>query len=184
MKRSTECENIEELLPLYIEGDLSTDEAASVTAHLAGCEMCVQSLETYRQLETSLQGLPAIVPDPRLVSSKVTGSLGLEKRSSIAGIFWRMSLVWTVSVTTAAILLLVSRFDFVSALMSGQESLIDSAGRTMEYWIASSSGVIAGFFNEIEGLLAADPWVFMMGMIGFGLVIFTAGIVAALKTMR
>ena len=184
MKRSTECDNIEELLPFYIEGDLSADDAAAVTAHLAGCEMCEQSLETYRELESSLQGMPAILPDPRLVSSKVTGSLGLEKRNSIAGIFRRMSFVWTVSVATAAILLLVSRFDYVSALMSGQESLVESAGRTMEYWVASSSGVIAGFFSETESALAADPWIFMMGMIGFGLVIFTAGIVAALRTMR
>ncbi len=176
MKRSTECEKTEELLPLYIDGELEAGEEAAVTAHLAGCIDCAQSLETYRALESSLSAMPVILPAPRAISSKVISRLGMERGRSLAGVFRRMSLVWTFSVTTAALILLVSRFDYVSALMSGQESFIESAGRTMDYWINTSSGFIA--------TLTADPWVLATGMTGFGLVIFTAGIVAALKTMR
>ncbi len=184
MKRSTECERFEDLLPLYIDGKLSAEDAAGVTVHLAGCEECMRSLETYRALESSLDAMPGILPDSRAVSSRITKHLGLEKRSSMADIFSRMSFVWAIAVATAALILLVSRFDYVSALMSGQESLVDSATRSMEYWTVAASGVIAGMFSQIEASLAGDPWILATAMIGFGLVIFTAGIVAALKTLR
>lgn len=184
MKRSMECKGIEELLPLYIDGDLSAEDAAAVSVHLAGCGECLKSLETYRTLESSLSAMPDILPDPRAVSSKAADHLGLEDQRSIAAIFRRMSIVWAFAVTTAALILLVSRFDYVSALMSGQESLVDSAGRSMDYWIVAASGVIAGIFNQIEATMSGDPWIVAMGMIGFGLLIFTAGTVAALKTLR
>jgi len=175
---------IEELLSLYIDEDLSAEDAAEVTSHLAGCEKCMRSLETYRALESSLAAMPSTLPDPRAVASKVTGRLGLEKRNSVAGILNRMSFVWAIAVTTAALILLVSRFDYVSALMSGQESFIESAGRIMQYWIDASSGLIADIFIQVEMTLTADPWVFAIGMTGFGLIIFTAVIMAALRTMR
>ncbi len=184
MKQSTECNIIEELLPLYIDGELSTEDAAGITIHLAGCAECAQSLETYRALESSLSTMSAILPDPQAVASKVTGRLGLEKRNSLAEIFRRMSFVWTFAVATASLILLVSRFDYVAALMSGQESLVDSAERSMEYWTAAASGVIAGMFHQVETSLAGDPWILAAAMIGFGLLIFTAGMVAALKTLR
>lgn len=184
MKRSTECERFEELLPLYIDGELSAEDAGGVTVHLAGCEECMQSLETYRALESSLDAMPGILPDSRAVSSMVTKHLGLEKRSSVADIFSRMSFVWAIAVATAALILLVSRFDYVSALMSGQESFTESAASSLEYWTGTVSGAIADIFSQVEATLSGDPWVLVTGMIGFGLVIFTAGMVAALKTLR
>jgi anti-sigma factor RsiW len=184
VKRSTECERFEELLPLYIDGELSAEEAAGVTVHLTGCEECTQSLDTYRALESSLDAMPGILPDSLAVSSMVTEHLGLEKRRSVAAIFSRMSLVWTLAVATAALILLISRFDFVSALMSGQESFTESAASSLEYWTGTVSGAIADLFSQIEATLAGDPWVLVTAMIGFGLVIFTAGVVAALKTLR
>lgn len=184
MKRSMECERIEDLLPLYIDGDLSAEEAAGVTAHLAVCESCEQSLETYRALESSLSTIPGFIPDPRTVASEVADRLGLEKKNSIAGIFRRMSFVWTFSVATAALILLISRFDYVSALISGQESFVDSTTRSMDYWTEAMSGIIAGLSSQVEAIFGGDPWVIVMGMTGFGLVIFTAGMIAALKTLR
>ena len=184
MKQSMECEGIEELLPLYIDGELSTDDSAALSLHLAGCAACMHSLETYQALESSLSSMSDILPDPRAVSSTVTGHLGLEEHKSVAGIFRRMSLVWAFAVTTAALILLISRFDYVSALMSGQEALIGSAGRMMNYWTAASSGMIADIFNQIDATMSSDPWILAMGMIGFGLVIFTAGMAAVLKTLR
>lgn len=184
MKQSMECEGIEELLPFYIDGDLSPEEAAAVTVHLAGCEGCAKSLEAYQALENSLSAMPAVLPDPRAVAFRVTGSLGFEDRRSLAAVFSRMSLVWAIAVATAAIILLVSRFDYVSALMSGQKSILDSASRSMDYWTSATSGTIAGIFRQVEMTLSGNPWVFAMAMIGFGLLIFTAGVMAALKTLR
>ena len=184
MKRSTECDRFEELLPLYIDGDISDIETAEVREHLSGCELCSGALETFRSLEASLSEMPGILPDPRSVSARVTESLGLKRRRKLAPVFSRMSLVWSFAVTTAALILLLGRFDLVSAIMSGQASFVDSAGKTMEYWIAASSGTIAGLLNQVETVLANDPWILVAGMTGFGMVVFTAGIATALKTMR
>ena len=184
MKRSMECNKIEELLPLYIDGELSAEDAAAVSVHLAGCAGCLQSLETYQALENSLSAMPDILPDPRTVSSKSADQLGLEKQRSIAGIFRRMSFVWTIAVTTAALILLVSRFDYVSAVKPMLASLVDSAGRSMDYWMVAAGGIIAGIFNQIEAIMSGDPWILAMGMIGFGLLIFTAGMVTVLRTLR
>lgn len=184
MKRSMECERIEELLPLYIDGELSAADAAGVTAHLGGCAECMQSLETYRALESSLNAMPGILPDSRAVASTVAENLGLEERRSVADIFSRMSVVWTIAVATAALILLVSRFDYVSALLSGQESFIDSASSSLEYWTGTVSTAIAEIFSQVEATLSGDPWVLVTAMTGFGLVIFTVGVMAALKTLR
>lgn len=184
MKRSTECERIEELLPLYIDGELSADDTGAVSVHLAGCAGCVQSLKSYQALESSLSAMPDTLPDPHAVASNVIGRLGLEKGESLAGIFRRMSFVWTFAVTTAALILLVSRFDYVSALMSGQESFVDSASRMMQNWTAATGGVVADIFSQVEAAMSGDPWVLVTVMIGFGLLIFTAAMAAALRTMR
>jgi len=182
--RPTECDRVEELLPLYIDGELSAREAEELDAHLAACAGCSRALETYMELESALAAMPGILPDPHAMASGVTDRLGLGSRLITEGIFRRLSLVWTFAVITAALILLVGRFDYVSALMSGQESLVDSAGRTMEYWVASSSAMIVDAFSWIDASLAADPWTFAICMTGFGLLIFTAGMVAALKTIR
>jgi len=68
--------------------------------------------------------------------------------------------------------------------LSGQESFIDSAGRTMDYWIESSSVYISGFLSRIDIVLSADPWILTAVMTGFGFLVFAAGMVAALRTMR
>jgi anti-sigma factor RsiW len=184
MKRSAECERIEGLLPLYIDGRLSGDEIKALNVHLAACAGCARSLETYMALENTLSSMPGILPDTRAVASKVSDRLGLERRGVVGGIFSRLSLVWTFAVATTALILFVGHFDYVSALMSGQESLVDSAGRTMSYWIATSSGAIAGILGHISASLASDPWIFLICMTGFGLLIFAAGMFAALKTMQ
>lgn len=184
MKRSMECKDIDELLPLYIDGELAADEASAVSDHLAGCSGCLKSLETYQALENSLSAMPDILPDPHAVASRISRRLGFEKQRNLAGIFRRMSLVWTFAVATAALILLVSRVDYVSALMSGQESLIDSAGRMMADWTVLTSGLITDVSRQFEAILSGDPWILAMGMIGFGLLVFTAGMAAALRTLR
>jgi anti-sigma factor RsiW len=179
-----ECERIEEILPLYIDGDLTADEAAGVSAHVARCELCAKSLETYMELENSLLALPETLPDPRKVASRTAVLLDLKKNRSVAGIARRLSFIWAISVATAGLILLVSRFDFVSAILSGQDSFVASAGSLMDGWTASTTGMISGMIRQIEAIMAGDPWILASGMIGFGMLIFTAGMAAALKTMR
>ena len=182
--RQADCDKIDEMLPLYIDGSLSQEETAEVAGHLAQCRECARSLETYRSLENSLSSMPGIAADARAVADSVTRRLGLERRRHIAPVFSRMSIVWSIAVATAAIILFVSRIDFVSVILSGQERFIETAGKTMEGWTASSSVLIADFFTQIEAALATDPWLLTAGLVGFGMVIFAAGTAAAFRTLR
>jgi hypothetical protein len=78
----------------------------------------------------------------------------------------------------------MGRFDFVSVLVSGQESFADAAGRTMNYWIESSSLYISGVLSRLDTVLSADPWFLTAFMTGFGLIVFAAGLAAALRTLH
>ena len=182
--RPAECDRIEELLPLYLDGELSLSESAEVDAHVESCAECAAALETYRSLESSLASMPGFMPDPGGVSGAVTRRLGIAKRRRLAPVFTRMSLVWSIAVATASLILLVSRFDFVSAILAGQEGFIEASGRAMERWIGSSSAVIADFFAQVEASLASDPWLLTAGLVGFGMVIFAAGTMAAIRSLR
>jgi len=182
--RQADCDRIDEMLPLYLDGSLSPEESSEVNVHLAECRECARSLETYRSLESSLSSMSGIAADARSVADSVNLRLGLKSRRSLAPVFSRMSLAWSIAVATAAMILFVSRIDFVSPILTGQERFIETAGKNMEGWIASSSVLIAGFFTHVDAALAADPWLLTAGLVGFGMVIFAAGTAAAFRTLR
>jgi anti-sigma factor RsiW len=48
------CGRIEELLPLYVDGDLAGEERRMVDDHLAACGACRESLAAYRVIESAL----------------------------------------------------------------------------------------------------------------------------------
>ncbi|MBA3713440.1 MAG: zf-HC2 domain-containing protein [Pyrinomonadaceae bacterium] len=49
------CRNIEQLLPLYVEGDLGADENSSVNVHLHSCAACRGISEEYRRSQDLLR---------------------------------------------------------------------------------------------------------------------------------
>ena len=51
------CKKTEELIDLYVSGDLEAAEAEQVENHLAGCEACRQEAESYRAHLSTLASL-------------------------------------------------------------------------------------------------------------------------------
>ncbi len=45
IRSKNECKNIEQMLPLYLEGKLGLDDAARVVGHLKTCKECNEELE-------------------------------------------------------------------------------------------------------------------------------------------
>ncbi len=45
IRSKNECKNIEQMLPLYLEGKLGLDDAARVVKHLKTCRECNEELE-------------------------------------------------------------------------------------------------------------------------------------------
>jgi len=74
------CDAFEDLLPLYVEGELAGDERRRVDEHLAVCESCRESLAFYRELETALVSRESLRPSPAQTAAVVTARLGLRKR--------------------------------------------------------------------------------------------------------
>lgn len=53
------CTNLAKLLPLYVEGDLSANEALKVRAHLSACDRCSELAEEFRISQERLHTLAA-----------------------------------------------------------------------------------------------------------------------------
>ncbi len=88
------CENIEERLSDYLDGGLPKAEAATFSAHVAGCARCTQLVASVRGLVGALHALEPVAPPPHLVSSILDQTSGPRtSRSS-----WRSWLGWTRAV--------------------------------------------------------------------------------------
>lgn len=81
------CEKFEDLLPLYVEGDLPAEERSRVDEHVASCARCRESLSFYSELETSLSSLRDLRPSPARTAVAVSERLGLRPRRNPRGVF-------------------------------------------------------------------------------------------------
>lgn len=55
-------QEVQEKIPLYVAGELSSEDMAEVKAHLKTCETCRAELEEFRKMEGMLEQLR--LPDP------------------------------------------------------------------------------------------------------------------------
>lgn len=69
------CERIEELLPLFAEGDMAGDDRRMVEAHLEGCAACRESLVVYRSIESALVSRRELLPEASRTASAVMARL-------------------------------------------------------------------------------------------------------------
>jgi len=74
------CHHVEELLPRYLENDLSEDDRSMVEAHLASCAQCRASLETFAALDESLVRLKTVVPSWKTTEARFAGTFGFKER--------------------------------------------------------------------------------------------------------
>ena len=81
------CEKFADVLPLYAEGELASEERHRVDEHVASCETCREALAFYQELETSLTSLRDLQPSPVRTAALVTERLGLHRRWNLRGAF-------------------------------------------------------------------------------------------------
>jgi hypothetical protein len=60
------CEHIEELLSVFLEGELNPAEKEQVEVHLAGCPDCASLLADLRRTRQALAGFPEVEVSPGL----------------------------------------------------------------------------------------------------------------------
>jgi predicted anti-sigma-YlaC factor YlaD len=102
------CEKFEDLLPLYVEGDLPAEERSRVDEHVASCARCRESLAFYSELETSLTSLRSLRPSHVRTAAAVSDRLGLRPRRRA-----RRSFVNVPAIVSAGVIVLgIVLYDF------------------------------------------------------------------------
>jgi len=70
------CESVQDLLPLYLSGELTGEGLAAVQHHIKACEACAQSLSADRQLDDVLRtAMLEHSPDVSAVLQRVHGKM-------------------------------------------------------------------------------------------------------------
>ncbi|HET8888575.1 MAG TPA: zf-HC2 domain-containing protein [Candidatus Angelobacter sp.] len=70
------CEGVQDLLPLYLAGELTGEELAAVQHHVEACEACTQSISADRQLDDMLRtAMLEHSPDVSAVLQRVHGEM-------------------------------------------------------------------------------------------------------------
>jgi len=63
-----DCRKIKELIPLFLDQELTFSDQKQVEAHVSSCAGCQEELRAYRQSWELLKDLPEIEPAPAYVS--------------------------------------------------------------------------------------------------------------------
>lgn len=108
------CARVRVLLEAYVDGDLATDDAARVRAHLLTCADCRRQHEQATSLPFRLRALSSPAPRPTLVG-EVMRSVGAER----AGYRRSWTLLIPEAVLAAFILWYLSGLDGLSSIASG-----------------------------------------------------------------
>jgi len=102
------CDEVRKRLDEYLDGELSTEEAAAVEEHLTACGACRAEHEALKQTVSLVRSLPKAEP-PRDLSARIEASIGqqaaLRKRAAV--LRWARVGGW---VAAAATLLIVIRY--------------------------------------------------------------------------
>jgi predicted anti-sigma-YlaC factor YlaD len=95
-------DHIEELLPRYIEGDLTAVEKRAVDEHLSSCDDCNDALGLYSSLEQALVSFKRERPSPKRTYSKI------ERRLPLDPVFSPLSLLRSPTVLGSAAVALIA----------------------------------------------------------------------------
>ena len=148
--------HIEELIPRYLDNDLSDDERSMVAAHLSSCAECRSSLETFTAIEESLVELGAAVPSWKTAEARFTRSLGFEKRRSLASLVFNAPVFLGLSfIALGIVLFLRGRLILLSLHSLGPRLSAPFAGfeDALSRLFAAAAGADVAVLLWIYGLL-------------------------------
>ncbi|MGD1048500.1 MAG: zf-HC2 domain-containing protein [Candidatus Krumholzibacteriaceae bacterium] len=148
--------HIEELIPRYLDDDLSDDERSMVAEHLASCAECRSSLETFTALEKSLVELGAAVPSWKTAKARFGRRFGFGKRRSLASLVFNVPVLLGLSfVALGVVLFLRGKLILLSLGSLGPRLSAPLAGfqGVFSRWFAAAAGTDTAVLLWIYGLL-------------------------------
>lgn len=149
------CNEIEELMPRYMEGDLSEADRCSIESHLASCAGCRESLEIFTALERSLVNLKAAAPAWKMAEARLVREAGLAKRRSIAGFVFTSPVMAGLSFIAIGVAFMLRGNAILSVLQSLLARFAFSLGDLEQIggrWLAAFAGVDLAMLIGIYGL--------------------------------
>ncbi|MFW6457061.1 MAG: anti-sigma factor family protein, partial [Planctomycetota bacterium] len=94
------CENSEQILSAYLDGELSEEERRQVESHIKQCDDCRHELESLRRTVEVLHELPTIPASPDF-TSRVLAELNMNEVPS------RITTLWRRGMAVAAVFLVI-----------------------------------------------------------------------------
>jgi anti-sigma factor RsiW len=163
------CGRFDELLPLYLEGELADEEKAGVDAHLAQCPVCTESLAVYSRLEASLVERHLARPPAALLAAHVIERLAPSRKWSALKTLLSLPSLISAGFIAAGILLFLGKFavpesftSFGSRLPAYLEAFARQLGRGAEEFAAVGEVTMLSIYIGVFGLiLLSGSWMVM-----------------------
>jgi predicted anti-sigma-YlaC factor YlaD len=176
------CDEFEDLLPLYVEGDLAGEEGRRVGEHLAVCATCRESLAFYRELESSLVSRRDLRPSPKRTATVVSERLGLRKRWRPLDAWVGVPAVASAGFILLGLVLLVFR-DAVTEFFGGvAENVVVRFGQGFS---AGSSRALEAWTRGVDQLVGVgNEWLLLSVYAGVFALIMLTGSWMVLRFVR
>lgn len=127
------CEETEELLPEYVLGALSADEAAGVARHLAGCPAHQVSLDSYQAVCDSLGASVPLVDPPAHLKSRLMARIAPQPARLPDQIVRRLRWSWAVA---AAVTVLALAFGLWGLWLRGELQGLQAESKSFQAFVA------------------------------------------------
>ena len=109
------CRRIEELIPLYVEGDLDSNRAELVSAHLKSCDECSRVASGFDESQQWLRSYAPPAFDSTFFNGLKNGVLARIEEERARRSFFQLAVArwrWNAALTAAALLVLIGGLVF------------------------------------------------------------------------
>jgi predicted anti-sigma-YlaC factor YlaD len=87
------CRDIDELVPRYLEGEASDEERLAFEGHVASCAQCAESLEAFKEIDTSLVRMKETLPSWKRAEARFMRSTSSGARRPALSLIWNTPVV-------------------------------------------------------------------------------------------
>ncbi len=162
------CEQIESLLPAYLEADLTPDEMAGVKSHLSGCAGCREALAGFTELDGLLSLRRDEVPPAARTIKAVMPRVGFSRTKRFLDAVYSMPGIISVSFLIIGIVLFIYR-RHVETIFTTDFSMSQFFTRLGE---AITSGIMALSGGDVWVLTGLYAGVLLLILLGTGSIVF------------